>query len=543
MIQRLITFVVILFTSFLFAQKKTLTHADYDLWKNITNVQISNKGKLVVSTIETNTKRGDGYIEIYNTESKTKFTYPNGYQPSISWDENYIVFKKKPAYQLTRKEKKKEIKKENRTKDALLIYDVKANSISDSILRVKTYKMRKKEGGWLVLEKYKKEKDSLSKNTSLAFKQNYVLVYSLKTKQKDTIHQIKDFILPERGNIFYYTLKNKKEKESDIGVFQYNLISGAKTVIDTTKYIYDKLTVYKNGSQFTYLSVTDSTAIDSLKFELYYYKDKRLQKLVDIQGENLRKDWELSKDQTPFFSENGKRFYFFSKPKIVYTKDTTLLKDEIPQVDVWNWQDKLIQPEQKSKFDKLNKKAYLSYYNTETKNYVHIQDDTIDDVIFDDDREQQFILGSTGSPYDVRRSWDFPQTKDYYRIDTSTGKKKLMIKGIGSRPYLSPDGKYALYYDVNTKNWCSVNLNTGQKVNLIKDLEVAFYDEDNDEPALPFPYGFGGFDTEGNALIYDKFDVWKVSLSGNKTPSNIKKTEDKITSSIEHRCWILTIEI
>ncbi|WP_282079879.1 alpha/beta hydrolase family protein [Aquimarina algiphila] len=535
MIQRLITFVVILSTSFLSAQKKTLTHDDYDLWKNITNVKISNKGRLIVSTIQTNTKRGDGYLEIYNTQSKTKFTYPNGYQASISWDENYVVFKKKPAYQLTRKEKKKEIKKENRTKDALLIYDAKTNSISDSILRVKTYKMPQKEEGWLVLEKYKKEKkkkkdaseqkkDTLQKNTSLAYKQNYALVYNLETKQKDTIHQIKDFTIPERGNTFYYTLKNKKEKERDLGVFQYNLISGTKTVIDTTKYMYTKLSVYKDGSQFTYLSVTDSTAIDSLKFELHYYKDRRLQKLVDVKGKHLRKNWELSKDQIPFFSENGKRLYLFSKPKIVYSKDTTLLKDEIPQVDVWNWQDKLIQPEQKSKFEKLNKKAYLSYYNTETKNYIHIQDNTIDDVIFDDDREQQFVLGSTGSPYDVRRSWDFPRTKDYYKINTNTGQKHLIIKNIGSRPYLSPDGKYALYYDMNTKNWWSVNLHTEQKTNLTKDLEVAFYDEDNDRPASPFPYGFGGFDNEGNALIYDKFDVWKVLLSGNKTPSNITKT-------------------
>ncbi len=554
MIQRLITFVVILSTSLISAQKKTLTHADYDLWKNITDVKVSDKGKLIVSTIETNTKRGDGYIEIYNTQNKTKFKYPNGYDTSISSDENYVVFKKRPKYQLTRTEKKKEIKKEDRTKDGLFIYDVKNNTIYDSILRVKKYKMPKKQEGWLVVENFKKVKkrigkkknlseqknDSIDNNAPMAFKQNYALVYNLKTKQKDTIHQIKDFILPEKGKTFYYTLKNKKDKQKDIGVYEYNLTSGAKIAIDTTKYIYDKLAVYKDGNQFVYLSAVDSTAIDSLRFELYYYKNSKLQELVNTPDKNLRENWELSKDQTPFFSDNGDRLYFYSKPKVVYSKDTTLLKDEIPQVDVWNWQDKLIQPEQKSKFEQLNKKAFLSYYDTKSNQYVHIQDHTIETLNFDKNKEQQYIIGATTSPYDIMRSWDYPWTKDYYVINTNTGNKHLILKNKGRQPILSPDGQYALHYDMKEKHWFSIDLSALKKTNLTNELDVAFYDEDDDHPSLPSPYGFGGFDSRGNALIYDKFDIWQVSLSGKEKPINL--TQNGRKNNVEYRTEMLDPE-
>ncbi len=558
MIQRLITFVVIVSTSFLSAQKKTLTHADYDLWKNITDVKISEKGKLIVSTIKTNTKRGDGYVAIYNTQNKANFTYPNGYDTSISSDENYVVFKKRPKYELTRKEKKEKVKEEDRAKDALFIYDVKSNTIYDSIVRVKKYKIPKEEEGWLVIEKFKKrkekkagekdaavekKKDTSEKNMPKAFQQNYALVYMLKTKQKDTLYQIKDFILPKKGNTFYYTLTNEKDKEKDktkekgkekdIGVYQYTVTSGEKKVIDNTKYKYDKLAVYKDGSRFTYLSATDSTAIDSLKFELYYYENNTLQNLVDTLGKNLRKNWELSKDQTPYFSENGNRLYLYSKPRVVYNRDTTLLKDEIPQVDVWNWQDKLIQPEQKSKFKELDQKAFVSYYNTKTKKYIHIQDDTIDDLIFDKNKEQQFVLGATGAPYDIKRSWDLPWTKDFYIIDTNTGQKRLGLKNTALSPYLSPDGNYALYYDMSAKHWFSINLVTLQKTNLTKDLKVAFYDEEDDHPTLPYPYGFGGFDAKGDALIYDQFDVWKVSFTGKEKPKNITKNGRK--NNVEYR--------
>ncbi|GGX07755.1 alpha/beta hydrolase family protein [Aquimarina muelleri] len=554
MTPRLITFVFLLVTSLLSSQKKTLTHTDYDLWKNITDVKISEKGKLVVTTIETNTKRGDGYIEIYNTQNKEKFIYPNGYETSISLNENYVVFKKRPSYQLIRKEKRKEVKKEDRTKDMLFVYDVKNNKIYDSIYRVKRYQMPKKQEGWLIVEKFKEvkekqkrktedkqgKKDTLNRDIPMIYKQNYALIYNLKTKQKDTIHQIKDFILPEKGQIFYFSLKNKKEKQKDIGVYAYNLLSAKKTVIDTTKYIYDKLAIDRDGSEFAYLSAADSTALDSLKFELYYYKNEIKQKLVDFSGNNLRENWELSKDKHPFFSDNGNRLYFYSKPKVVYLKDTTMLEDEIPQVDVWNWQDKLIQPEQKSKFEELNKKAFVSYYDTTSKKYIHIQDQTIEDLNLDKTKEHQFILGSVTSPYDTKRSWDYPWTKDYYRIDTYTGNKKLILKNKGLKPILSPDGQFVLHYDMKQKNWFSINLSTNEKTNLTKDLDVPFYDEDDDHPSLPSPYGFGGFDINQEVLIFDKFDVWKISLSGKDKPMNL--TQNGRKENITYRTEMLDPE-
>ena len=61
-----------------FAQKKSITHDDYDLWKSINNTKISENGKLIVTTVRTATGRGDGYLEIYNTENQQKANYFNG---------------------------------------------------------------------------------------------------------------------------------------------------------------------------------------------------------------------------------------------------------------------------------------------------------------------------------------------------------------------------------------------------------------------------------------------------------------------------------
>ncbi|WP_103867004.1 S9 family peptidase [Aquimarina sp. I32.4] len=316
--------------------------------------------------------------------------------------------------------------------------------------------------------------------------------------------------------------------------------SSSKIAIDTVSYCYDKLAVHKDGSQFAYLAAQDSTATDSLRFELYYYKNGKQQKIVSKADKNLKNNWLLSKDQAPFFSDNGDRLYFYSKPAVVYAQDTTLLKDEIPQVDVWTWQDKLIQPEQKSKFEELTKKAFISYYNTESEKYVHIQDKEIENLIFDQNKQQQFIIGSLTSPYDIKRSWDYPWTKDFYVIDTNTGNKKIFLKNKGTQPILSIDNQYVLYYDMEERHWFSINLETRKKVNLTKKLNVAFYDEDDDRPALPSAYGFGGFDSKGDALLYDKFDVWRVTLSGKGDPVNI--TQNGRKKNISYRTEMLHAE-
>lgn len=559
MLSRLFFLTTFLTTTIAFCQKKTITHNDYDLWKQVANTKISDQGNLIVSTIELVTKRGDGHVQVYSGKTGKKFTFARGYDTSITADENYVVFKRKPAYDTVRKEKKDEVKKDDQAKDDLFIYDVKNNTIYDSILRVKSYKLPKKHEGWLVIQKFKdkkkkkddkdkkakdsipqEKKDTSKQKVSLAFKQDYALVYQFKNKKKDTIHQIKDFVLPEKGTSFIYTLKNEKKKEKDIGVYRYDVSNNTKTVIDTVQYLYSQLAIDNVANQFAYISSPDSTHVDSLKHELRFSRNGILNKLVDTLGTNLKKGWVLSKDQAPFFSKSGKRLYFSSKPVVHFNRDTTMLDDEIPEVDVWNWQDKILQPEQKSRSESLSKKAFLSYYDTNSNIYVQIQDEDIDNLIFDRKKEQKHILGSTGKPYDLSRSWAWPWTRDYYIINTLTGQKTPGIKKAALNPAISPDGKYAVYFDIQAQHWFSLNLETAQQKNLTEGLPVAFHDEDDDHPALPYPHGFGGFDKDGAALVYDKFDIWRLMPNGNGKPVNI--TRDGRKRNIEYRVKRLDLE-
>ncbi|WP_424493013.1 S9 family peptidase [Salinimicrobium sp. GXAS 041] len=520
-------------------EKKIISHEDYDLWKRIENTQLSKDGDLVVTTVSTATDRGDGYIKIFNAASGRSFTFQNGYRTNISSDGKYVFFLRKPAYELTRQEKKEDVKEEKRTKDDFFIFDVREHRLLDSVMRVKKYEIPEETTGWVVLEKHqdlKPEKDSTASKESeekdtlagkkpenLALEADYALVYNLKKQAADTIFRIKDFELPKEGDKFIFSTTKGKDK-GDIGVFLYDVRRNEKKVLDSSRYAFSRLAIDNEAEQMAFLAAKDSTETDSLKFELFYTRGEQIKQITDTLGRNLRENWELSNAQTPSFSENGKRLFFHSRPVRKFNTDTTLLDDEVPQVDVWSYHDKLIQPEQKSRLKELEDKAYISFYNTADDNVIHLHDETLDYVLFDQQQEQRYVLGYTNAAYEVERSWEYPWLKDFYIVDTQNGEKRLALEGISSNPDLSPDGEHAVYYDQENQSWWSLNLKTNAKQNLTGNLPVNFYNEENDVPASPRPYGFGGFTKDGKALFYDEFDIWSASLSGGKAPVNITRT-------------------
>lgn len=522
-------------------QQKNLTHEDYDLWKNIDNVQTSKDGNIIATTVSTATDRGDGYLSIYNVSTGKTAQFHNGYRARISADGNFVYFLRRPDYEVTRREKRKEIKKERQSRDNFYIYDGRNNRLYDSIARVKNYEIPKEESGWLVVEKFKDlqpQKDSASgsakpadttkakKTKNPAREHDYGLVYHIQNKRADTIFKLKSYKIPEEGGKFFFST-TKGEKKGDVGIFSYDIQTLTRKVIDTGNYLYDKLAVDKPGEQFAFITARDSTAKDSLKYQLYYYNKNQLSNVTDTTGRNLRENWQLSNAQAPYFSKNGERLYFYSRPKRVFDIDTSYLEDEIPQVDVWNYRDKLIQPEQKARLKELEDKAYLSFMKTGNKEVISLHDETLDYVILDEEFEQRFILGYTSSPYEVSRSWAYPWIRDYYIIDSRTGSKTLALEATSASPNLAPNETHALYFDQVARDWFALDLTTNQKRNLTQSLDLPLYDVENDVPADPGAYGFGGFTENGHALIFDQFDIWMIDLTKNTAPVNITRTGRK----------------
>lgn len=551
-------------------QKKALTHDDYDLWKRAGSTKISPSGNLVAVSVVTSTGAGNGYLEIHNISNDTKHTFFNGVNPQISADEKYIYFLQKPEYQTLRKEKKDDVDKAKRSKNTFMVYNVELGTIVDSIQRVKKYTASDKRNTFLILEKYKdlkpekkkdttetkeeepinetkrekrhrlkREKEELEKKLKELKKvdddeeiidytqEDYLIIYLPATKAKDSIDSFKDYQMPREGSGFIYSREQGKKKK-DHGVYFYDATTRTSTTLLETAWRYKDLSIDKYGKQLAYKVAMDSTETDSLKYELYYQKDKNSFTRQLAYGEgNIKDGWTLTDKRKARFSENGKRLMFYTQPKIEYTIDTTLMDDEIAQVDVWNYKDRMTQPEQKTRISSLERQSSTIIWDTEKGSIQFLNDYDMRDTDWDDDMEGNYVIYANNDKYDIARSWDYPWRSDYLVENLKTRSKKFIINNSGSEPIRNPENTHVIYFNFDTQDWHMMNLETQIGKNLTKFLDVSFANEDDDHPSLANAHGFGGFDKDGFALVYDKYDIWKLDPTGEATPVNMTQSGRK----------------
>ena len=140
--------------------KKPLDHAVYDGWKTAGDRLISNDGLYMVYTI--NPQEGDGELVIQHTKTREKKIFERGYNPVITEDSRFVVFKIKPIFQETRQAKIKKKKPDEMTKDSMGIVELGKEAVL-KIARVKGFKVPEKGFGFVAYQLEKSLPDTTKK--------------------------------------------------------------------------------------------------------------------------------------------------------------------------------------------------------------------------------------------------------------------------------------------------------------------------------------------------------------------------------------------
>jgi len=75
----------------------------------------------------------------------------------------------------------------------------------------------------------------------------------------------------------------------------------------------------------------------------------------------------------------------------------------------------------------------------------------------------------------------------------------------------SPGGRYLIWFGADY-HWWTLDVATGARRDLTGNLPVAFHRDDDDHPEPDNAHGSAGWtDGDGGVLLYDEFDLWKVS--------------------------------
>ncbi len=508
------------------SSKKPLDHSVYDGWQSVSSQKISPDGQWVIYSVTP--QAGDAKMVITNLKTKAVTTVPRVQNAEISGDSKFTLFTIKPFYQETRLAKIKKKKPDDMPKDSLGIMAMGTGSIFKAP-RVKSFQLPERSSAVVAYLKEKEQTDSTKKKsaeTPAAGKEGSDLVVRrLSTGIETVFSNVTEYALSENGKYLVFArVTPKKDTVSQPGVFWYDISRDAVRKISSGRGTYKNLTFDESGSQLAFTAEKSPEKAPVKIFSLYYFRQTQdSAKVLARQGTpGIPSDWAVSGNGKVFFSKNGEKLFFGTAP-VPAPKDTTLVDFEVAQVDVWNYQDDYLQPMQLKNLDRDLKRSYTAviYPAGAAPAVIQLADEKLQDIELSVEGNGEYALAASDAGNRIETQWVGSSYKDLYLVSTRDGSRKLITSRVRGTASLSPGGQYVAWYNRADRNWYAYHIGTGRQQQLTGGLKVAFYDELNDVPDDPSPYGVAGW-TEGDkeVLIYDRYDIWSFDPKGG-SPKNI----------------------
>ncbi len=508
--------------------KRPLNHTDYDSWKSITQRAISPDGTWAAYVISA--QDGDGSLVVQSLRDERKQQIERGSEVRLSFDSEFAVFKVKPTTQATKDAKRAKKKKEELPKDSLGIYGLKINQLV-KIPNVQSYKIPEKAGGMLsyltdspppakpaakdttkkIAEPPKSKKTPKKESEDNGYK----LVYrNLKTNVEQPFGFVKEYEFTKNGHYLAF-VSTGNDSTMKPGVYVWDSEKSALTTIyeGRNKQKFNKLSFDESGNQLAFVADLDTNAKAQIRSpKVFYWKTGETKASIladDISG-FAPKNWYISAEYTPSFAKDGSKLFFGTNPK-PFVQDTTLLPEEIVNVEVWNHKDSRLQTQQKVSLEQDKKKSYLAVVQLDNRQTVQLATPDLATIDLINEGRSEWVLASTNQPYS-NQHWDWNPKEDAYLLNTRTGTKTLIKRKIEGSSQVSPEGKYVYWFSNPDTAWVAYNTTTAQMAQITNNKTVKFADEDDDHPDFPNAYGVAGWSKgDERILIYDKYDIWSVN--------------------------------
>ena len=530
--------------------KKPLTHDVYDNWKEITYRALTPDGTFAAYTI--NPQDGDGKVIFHNLKTLALDSVKRAAEITLTWDSRFAVFKIKPMKRLVQDLRRQKKKKEELPKDSLGVFAF-ATRTTEKIPNVKSFKVPEKAGGWLAYQlEVLKEGSPKTKSTEKPdsakkaekpkkVKKNtddngYTLVLrNLNNTQETSFGFVKEYAFAKFGQgLLFSTTGNDSTLKT--GVYWYDIQTSQLQQLfeGKNKYKVKGLSISDDGTQTAFLVDTDTTKALVRFYKLYYWKKGEVVAALaaDEKTPSNPQDWIVNENYTPTFSKDGSKLFFGTSPKPV-VQDTTLLAEEIVNVEVWTGTDAYIYPQQNRMLDANKKRSYLAVIHlNDNKKTVQVANLNMPSVQLGDEGNSTLALSENETPYLVMRTWDTDVYKDLQLVNLQNGAVQVVATKVKGDARLSPKTNYVVWYSNPDTAWFSYSITNKKTVKLNENLKEKFADEEDDHPYYPSSYGAAGFtQNDGMFLAYDRYDIWAFDPENRKAPVNLTKIgrKEKIT--------------
>ena len=506
-------------------QKKALTVQDMMKFRQISETVISEDGRWAAYTIEPD--RGDGVVEVRSTDGERTYTIERGSRPGFSRDGRWLAALIKPRAVEAESEGR------DKPKTGLAVLDLSRGGIS-AFERVEKFAFSY-DSAWIGYELSKEEekKDEKEKGGEKGEKADSpkrrdigtpLVLLNLSTKDELRVSTVLSFAFAEDGAGIAYAVGEETGKRN--GLYFRDLGKEGqpeKTISAAEKGFFSQPAWEREGTRLAYITAAADEEGRAGVGSLWIWEAKTGASRAAASSAQAPSGWVIPTKNELTWSKDGQRLFFGLQPRELFDlgrEDVKKEKSELHEadlfdpdkilqkrgVDVWHWNDPLISPHQKKAWPKLKEKLYLAVFHSLTGKMVPLAGKDMPDLEVPENA--CLALGLSDIPYRKELTWD-GRYQDVYAVNLQTGVQKKVVSRVSSPPALSPDGRFILYY--SDKNWHLHEVKSGTSRNLTSELGVFFHDEEDDHPAEPPAYGFGGWlEDSQSVLLYDRYDIWKI---------------------------------
>jgi len=558
-----------------FAQQKSkpaMDHSVYDNWKSLARVRSVYNSNIFYYSV--NPQEGDNLFVVYDAKTGKEQTFERFSLKEFSLDGKWMVGTIKATHKQIRDAKiNKEKKRPNAEapKDTLAVVNLQTGTIqkypnyksasTPNILNEYFAFMlkpeKKKDEAKKQADTTKTAQDSTKVKAEKLAPESNLYVMNMVKGTIDTIKNVDKYKFMRNGTLAYITKlpddkkEGKKGKDSSktaepkaltktdlradtdtmkFGLFLYEpTTKSAKEIIEGRRGAKINLPVRNTATgYYAFTAQLDTAKKAKNNYAVYMYNGKGMAfKVADSTSVGLPKGWIISENGKISFSRSGNRLFFGTSPKPA-EKDTTLYDFERAKLDIWSWDADYNQPMQLLNKQGELKKTYTAYINVkEASNQDlcklnQIANEKFEYVMPLANGDSDYAVVSCKTKADkIKSQWDVVPTTDYYIMNVKSGEVKPVAKG-SNITFLgySADGNWRVGYNFADSCWYSLSIPAGEFKNLTKDIPVNFYDESNDRPMPAEPYRGAMMLSDNTVVIPDKYDLWKIDLSGKRQPVN-----------------------
>ncbi|WP_248282150.1 hypothetical protein [Mucilaginibacter robiniae] len=365
------------------SSKKPLDHSVYDSWQSVTNDRISNDGKWVLYAVKP--QQGNASLVITSAKNTNKLTIPRADTARFTNDSKYALFLIRPYYAATRMARIKKKRPDQFPKDTLGLM-VLGNTAITKIPGVRSFKVADKASVIAYLAPSDTVARPAANDTSRRAIATTIApptreganltVRQLLNDKERTFKYVTEYQLSKNGKMLAYSVVAPRRSRDNVksGVYLYDIEKDVIKPVSTGRGTYRNITFDDAGVQLAFAAEKNPEKALIKPFKLYYYntaKDSAI--VISAAGApGMTNNWAVSGDGRIYFSKSGKNLFFGTAP-IPKAVDTTLVDFETAKLDIWNYKDDYLQPQQLNNLQRELRRSYLAVIHPNEANHKLIQ--------------------------------------------------------------------------------------------------------------------------------------------------------------------------